>query len=148
MNTKTGIPAIQNLKFLLIIALVSGCSGPPMASVSGTAQTEDGISVAEGVLILAPIDEGNPNPGKPASANIKDGTFVLSTNGPDDGALVGRHRVKLSRAKLKNKLDCELKSEFSEVEIVDGENKLNLIVSAIQRRRSDKGDDDDDPEDQ
>jgi len=50
-----------------------------------------------------PVDTGTvgfePEKGRAASGTIKDGRFVLSTYGDDDGAIPGKHRVAVVATK-------------------------------------------------
>jgi hypothetical protein len=69
-----------------------GCSQPPDAElvpVSGRVFLGD-TPLAFGTVIF------QPQAGQAATGKIEpDGRFSLSTNQPDDGALVGRHRVRV-----------------------------------------------------
>jgi hypothetical protein len=51
----------------------------------------------QGKVMFAPVAKGDDvNPGKPAWGNIQpDGTFRLTTNKRDDGAVVGEHWVTI-----------------------------------------------------
>jgi hypothetical protein len=73
-----------------------GCEKSPydLAPVRGTV-TVDGQQLQEGKVMFTPVaKEGELNPGKPAFGRIgPDGTFVLSTYGNEDGAIVGEHGV-------------------------------------------------------
>jgi hypothetical protein len=75
-----------------LLLTLPGCSGgtPATGKVSGTV-THDGQPVTSGSLTFAPT---GGTVGKPASGIVKsDGSFTLTTYAPDDGAVVGRHKV-------------------------------------------------------
>lgn len=47
-----------------------------------------------GTLIFSPVAKDNPLAGKSAAAEVGvDGTYVLHTNSPSDGAKIGRHHI-------------------------------------------------------
>ncbi len=78
----------------LACVMLAGCGREQLASVTGVAM-HNGQPVKGGTFIFSPVGGATPaNPGKPASAVVKDdGSFTLGTYGKDDGALVGKHRV-------------------------------------------------------
>jgi hypothetical protein len=84
----------------LLIAGVAGCGRTSaehrVASVKGKV-VANGEAVKGGSITLQPIEVAGAaagSLGKPASGEVKDdGTFVLSTYGDQDGAVVGKHRV-------------------------------------------------------
>lgn len=79
----------------LVLALpATGCGKPkpPTAPVTGRVLL-DGKPVAGAAVMFEPVDGGVPARGSTAA----DGGFKLSTFGRDDGALVGRHRVSVSK---------------------------------------------------
>ncbi|MCA9239252.1 MAG: hypothetical protein KDA37_03595 [Planctomycetales bacterium] len=75
---------------LLALAL-GGChSRPPLGKVTGRV-TLDGKPLGFGKVMFQ-----NTHGGQPAIGDIEsDGTFVLSTFTPGDGAIVGSHRVRV-----------------------------------------------------
>ena len=79
----------------LLIGL-AGCSGgQPTAKVSGKV-THDGQGVTGGLVTFAPVASGSGamSAGKGATGQVQaDGTYVLSTEKPGDGAVIGRHKV-------------------------------------------------------
>ncbi|MGL4514995.1 MAG: hypothetical protein ACRCT8_18070 [Lacipirellulaceae bacterium] len=77
---------------ITVAAFVAGCdSGPPMGRVSGTVAL-DGKPLKFGSVMFQ-----HTAGGQPAQAQIQpNGSFVLSTFSPEDGARVGTHRVKVS----------------------------------------------------
>lgn len=70
---------------------LSGCNyGPPLGQVSGRV-TLDGTPLRFGKVMFQ-----NTQGGQPATGDIEsDGSFVLSTFSPGDGAIVGTHRVRV-----------------------------------------------------
>jgi len=79
--------------FLLALA-AAGCgkAKPATAPVTGRVLL-DGKPVAGAAVMLEPVGGGVPARGSTGA----DGSFTLSTFGRDDGALVGRHRVSVSK---------------------------------------------------
>lgn len=77
---------------------VAGCGPqqPAVAPVRGTV-TLDGHPLSTGRVSFEPVAAaGSAQGGRPAFGAIQpDGTFVLSTYGDGDGAIVGEHRVTL-----------------------------------------------------
>lgn len=87
-------PAIVKLLPILIFCFLltlPGCdSGPEMSAVSGTV-TLDGEPLRFGSVMFQ-----NVSGGQPAVGEIRpDGTFVLSTFRPEDGATLGSHRIRV-----------------------------------------------------
>ena len=120
----------------------SGCgeSGDEyqVAPVKGTV-TFNGEAVKGGSISLRPTTQvaGKEGvAGKPASGKVgDDGTFVLSTYGKEDGAVIGKHKVSyLPAIKGAESYDDKpapspyagLKPKTEEVEITAGENNLNI----------------------
>ncbi len=126
---------------LLGTAALSGCGKDPFptAPVQGKV-TYQGQPVTGGTVTLRPIGGGGAaNLGKPASGNVQpDGSFVLGTRGPTDGAVVGKHEVRYSAPAVA--FEGELKpgesvppSPFDglvpqqkEVEVAAGKNEINI----------------------
>jgi hypothetical protein len=82
--------------YLLLVAiatfnLVSGCHhGPTMAQVTGKVLYNH-KPLTFGVVMF------QPSGGQPARADIQpDGTFILSTYRLNDGAVVGKHKVRIT----------------------------------------------------
>jgi hypothetical protein len=77
--------------WLLIIVAISGCHhGPQMVPVTGKV-TLGGKPLAFGVITFQPPS------GQPAQGNIQsDGTFSLSTYKQGDGAVVGKHKIRIA----------------------------------------------------
>jgi hypothetical protein len=82
---------IALLPTLVLFAALIGCdNGPQIVPLKGKV-TYKGEPLKFGSVMLQPIA------GQPATAVIEpDGTFVLSTNKPGDGATVGENRVRVT----------------------------------------------------
>lgn len=83
-----------------ILVCLPGCGQAPFPVKPARGKVLcDGKPVASGSILFTPIAvAGKPEPGKPASATVgSDGSFVLSTFGRFDGAIVGKHRVVYSQ---------------------------------------------------
>lgn len=90
-----GLPAATLLVFVGVVGC--GSSGPKYAPVSGTV-TLDGKPYGDAVVVFLPkATPGNPNPGR-SSAGETDpkGHFVLKTDELKNGAVIGKHLVKIS----------------------------------------------------
>jgi hypothetical protein len=74
---------------LAMLACCGGCGkGPELAQVRGTVQY-DGKPLKEGKVLFTSVERG-----KPAAGQInQDGTYVLSTMRPGDGATPGKYKV-------------------------------------------------------
>lgn len=96
---------IRQTDWLLVVGAalligLPGCSGSggdyEVARVQGKI-TYQGQAVEGGSITFRPVNVANAKlgmMGKPASAEVQeDGTFVLSTYGEEDGAVVGEHEV-------------------------------------------------------
>jgi hypothetical protein len=119
--------------------LVAGCNSSgdfPTAPTRGRVVCE-GKPVPHVMVFFEPTETGKSAiVGKSGFAIAKeDGTFVISTYGNGDGAVVGHHRVRVGlphREDYPNfKCDCYLNSEvdFTEVDIKKGEkNEFELVL--------------------
>ena len=130
-----------------LLAGLSGCgagSGFKVAPVKGKL-THQGQPVKGGSITFQPLGAGDAKAdklGKPATAQVgDDGTFVLSTYGKEDGAVVGKHRVAYMAVFVAPK-DYDDKPPPSpyvglvpkpgEVEVKPGANEINLELVAPQ----------------
>lgn len=88
-----------SLSLCALVAASGGCggSGPKYAPVSGVL-TLDGKPYGDGVVVFLPkATAGNPNPGRSSAGETNDkGQFVLKTDELKNGAVVGKHLVKIS----------------------------------------------------
>ena len=105
----------------VFFAPMAGCSssGPPVAPVKGKV-TYDNKPVEGGSITLRPLSVGSGNSkgllGKPASGVVQaDGTFVLTTHKPSDGAVVGKHEISFLPASKPGKpFDPDKPVDYSE----------------------------------
>mgnify|MGYP001208946587 CR=1 FL=1 len=80
----------------LFLFLFVGCNTGGYAPVSGVI-TVNGKPYDKAVVSFQPIGTAeNPNPGRGSSAYTDaQGRFVLSSDDGDDGAVIGKHRVRI-----------------------------------------------------
>jgi hypothetical protein len=134
-----------------ICLAAAGCGGGafPVAKTSGQVLCE-GVPVPQAFVYFEPLQTGSAAiVGKAAFARADDqGRFVLTTYSSNDGAVVGKHRVRVDRPGYD--CACVLNSEVDvmEVEIVAGkqnEFEVNLPKKTGRERPAfDREDDDDD----
>src|SRR5262245_22428311 len=91
------IMRIRIASCLLLALVVLGCGGKKFAPVSGVV-TLDGKPYGMAAISFQPIgDKDNPNPGRGSNAfTDENGRFVLKSDGTEDGAIVGKHLVRIS----------------------------------------------------
>jgi hypothetical protein len=116
---------------------MTGCIGSefPTAPTYGRVICE-GQPVPHVTVIFEPLETGKSAlVGRSAFAVAKeDGTFVLTSYQPNDGAVIGRHRVRVGPPIPGDhpgfKCDCYLNSEVDlmEVDIKKGQNEFELIL--------------------
>ena len=96
MNKSLSLAGRAVLLAIGMLIAATGCSKAPydMAAVEGTV-TLDGQPLSEGKVLFAPVASGETaKAGKPGFGPLNaDGTFVVSTYGKEDGAVVGSHWV-------------------------------------------------------
>jgi hypothetical protein len=93
---KKALYAASLLSTVFAAMLLTGCSGDTMAtgSVSGKV-TYEGKPVEGGSLTFVP--DSPTGGGKPGVATIAaDGTYRVSTYGTNDGAVIGKHKIRFS----------------------------------------------------
>lgn len=88
---------LRSLIFVSISLALAGCSSAPefpVAKASGQVLC-DGKPVPSVRVYFAPVaQKGKKDTGRPASGNAgEDGSFVLSTFGDEDGAVIGKHNI-------------------------------------------------------
>ena len=136
------------ISLVLVAALLAGMTGCAwggaeykVAPVKGKV-TAKGEAVKGGSVNLQPMEVAGAKTGslgKPASGEVKeDGTFVLSTYGKEDGAVVGKHRVTympvLQGAKSYEDKPAPspyagLKAKPDQVEIKSGPNEIAIELA-------------------
>jgi len=105
---KTFPPSFIYFKILILI-LFAGCGDGqfPVRPAKGKVVCS-GKPVTSGSVTFTPIGAA----GKPASAAVgADGSFVLSTFGKFDGAIVGKHQVEFSVPEADNSENEELDAD-------------------------------------
>lgn len=121
----------------------SGLKEFPTAKASGKVLCE-GVPVPHARVLFEPIaNDKQANSGKAAMGEVsEDGTFVLSTYGNGDGAVVGRHRVKVLGANPRHYPDfsCECATNdidvVMEVEVAEGEeNSFEIVLTKVSGRK-------------
>lgn len=115
----------------LTAASVVGCGGsdgrPDLAPVSGTVMLNES-PLPVGQIIFQPISGGQPAVGRLS----EDGSFTLGTYGDDDGAAVGRHRVRVtSYSTQAGESDAEASGD-SLGELLVPERYANFSTSGIE----------------
>jgi hypothetical protein len=111
-----------------------------MAPVKGKVAFQDGQPVAGGNVILQPADD--PNVPSAIGEIQADGTFVMFTSKPGDGARIGRFHVLVQpvqddySARNPRPIDLKFsdpKTSGIEFEVKSGENTLNVTVHPPKR---------------
>ena len=141
---------------IVALATLSGCSGGgdfSTAKVTGRVVCE-GQPVGNVLVFFEPLTQGNNAlVGKQGIGRaIADGTFQVSTYGTNDGAVVGKHRVRVGwmEGQADGSCPCVVDSENDvlEVEVVAGEqNEFEVVLpkkTGKERPSLDVEDDDDD----
>jgi hypothetical protein len=87
---------LRLLSACLLAAALAGCSGSKYAPVSGVVKL-DGKPYPRAVVSFQPIGTpDNPAPGRGSSAYTDEaGRYVLKCDGTIDGALIGKHQVRI-----------------------------------------------------
>jgi hypothetical protein len=85
------------LLLLVFFVAVLGCSSKKLAPVSGRV-TLNGKPLANATVSFQPIAEGkSPDAGAGSTGKTdEDGRFTLKTSTGQEGAVVGKHRVRIS----------------------------------------------------
>jgi hypothetical protein len=81
----------------LMIAAIAGCNGgAKFAPVSGVVSL-NGKPYDKAIVVFQPMmTNDNPNPGRGSSAYTDaNGRFTLKSDGTQDGAVIGRHTVRI-----------------------------------------------------
>ncbi|QDU75868.1 hypothetical protein Pan97_29100 [Bremerella volcania] len=135
---------------LALAIFASGCSTKEfeVADVQGVCVC-NGTPITAGWIQFSPISEDSQTmPGKPAMGQIKqDGTFLLSTYSKGDGAVVGKHRIRITEPTMPDpseiaqgvpvpqKHNCQLPEELI-LEVKPGEANHFVIELEPKSRRT------------
>ncbi len=149
--------AMAAFTYCMTITMLAGCGGGlekfPTAPVTGTVLC-NGSPVEMAIVYFEPLREGDSPGGKQGYAlTDSNGRFTISTYGKEDGAVIGKHRVRVGPpARSDWECDCITNEErdVMQVDIVDGENDFEVVLPkkpANYRQRPALGDDDDEEED-
>lgn len=132
---------MQTRLFLLlagIASMLAGCgpgSGFPTAPTRGRVICE-GKPVPHVRVYFEPLETGKSALVGRSGYGIckEDGTFEISSYGDKDGAVIGRHRVRVGGPHPEDfpnyKCDCYLNSEVDlmEVDVKKGKNEFELVL--------------------
>lgn len=124
--------------------VLSGCDGRTKMNVAKTRGQVlcEGEPVQYATVYFEPLKEGkNANVGKQGIAYAdRQGNFVVTTYDQDDGAVVGKHRVRVGRplGELKSDVKCECilsdEVDVKQVEVEAG--KENTFEIALKKPAS------------
>lgn len=130
---------LKRMAFVLCAAVVAGCGAEgdfPTVATTGTVLCE-GKPVPYALVFFEPLQGGKSAlVGKQGIGNADEqGRFAISTYGEDDGAVIGRHRVRVGPPRGGGppgfKCNCVLNSEVdvTEVDVKKGErNDFELVL--------------------
>ncbi len=132
----------------VLVLAASGCGdGRDKKSVAATEGTVmcEGQPVPFVAVFFEPLAEGkSANVGKQAIGHCDaNGRFILSTYDSNDGAVVGKHRVRVGRpmgeARPGFKCDCALNEEIDVMEAVVESGRTNTFEVVLKKAtRADK----------
>jgi len=81
------------LQWALLLLALAGCGKPSRSVPAGGRALLDGQPIAGAAVLFSPVAGGVPG----RATTAEDGSFTLSTFDIGDGALVGVHRVGISK---------------------------------------------------
>ncbi len=144
-----------SIALLTVCVAFAGCGGNgfPTAQVTGRVVCE-GKPVAGAMVYFEPIKGSGTNglAGKQGfSYTDAEGKYVISTYEPggQDGAVIGKHRVRVGKGKAKCNCAMNEEVDLMEVEVkAEGKNEFELVLrkataQELARDKSRKGDDED-----
>lgn len=136
--------------------VLTGCGGSgieemPVASVTGVVQCK-GAPIQGGIIFFEPKQTGeSAKVGKTGMGRIDDqGRFTISTYGTEDGAVVGKHSVKVEKGDGPG-CDCTMLVSKVVIEVdveADGENNFTITLPEKTKRDAlmERAEEDDDDE--
>jgi hypothetical protein len=81
------------LQWALLLLALAGCGKPSRSVPAGGRVLLDGQPIAGAAVLFSPVAGGVPG----RATTAEDGSFTLSTFDVGDGAMVGLHRVGISK---------------------------------------------------
>lgn len=127
---------MHKLLIVSLLLLYCGCAGIeefPLAATSGTVTCE-GKPVAKAIVFFEPLPNASSAViGKQGYAlTDENGKFVVSTYAENDGAVIGKHKVRVGSSETTPKCDCALLADIPlmEVEVKAGvANTFELVLN-------------------
>jgi hypothetical protein len=122
---------LRGLIVLVTLACgLAGCDSDPTAvsavPAAGTV-TYKSKPLAKGTIQFV------PEVGRPASGEIVDGKFTLSTYGTDDGAIPGKHKVAVTSATEEKTKDGDTRLKHLIPEAYSGPDSSGLVIEIPKR---------------
>ena len=113
-----------------LLSVVQGCSGIeefPLGQISGSVTCE-GKPVPKAIVYFEPIRTGESAQVGQQGFGLTDenGKFAISTYGENDGAVIGKHLVRVGRSETTPACSCALVADnvLQEVEVKSGPNEF------------------------
>ena len=135
----SGLAACLAASGLMLLAGCGGIEQFPTAPVSGVVMC-DGKPVPMAMVFFEPIASGNDAiVGKPGFSRADaDGKFTLSTYGTGDGAVVGKHRVRVDTPPtgIPDGCDCRFSDtiDVMQVDVKEGGNEFTVNLPKAKKR--------------
>ncbi len=140
-----GIP-MYRFEVLILLAVLTwnvgcGTGSFPTSKVTGKVLCK-GTPVANARVFFEPLQTGKSAMVGKSGYGVadKEGAFVLSTYGDGDGAVVGRHRVRVDRAHPEDfpgfQCDCATNSEVDVMEVDVAAGRLNSFEVVLREKNS------------
>lgn len=127
----------------LVALLLGGCGGAekfPLVEVTGLV-TCNGMPVPKAMVYFEPVRSGETATiGKQGFALTDDqGRFVVSTYGDGDGAVVGKHLIRVGKSESSPPCDCALNSMTVLQEVqVGGEEPMEFTFELPKKSRQNR----------
>ena len=124
---------------LVCCVLLSGCGDGikrfPLGKVNGKVVCE-GVGVSNAMVYFEPLaSEGAMETGEIGHAISKDdGTFSVGTYGLDDGAVVGKHRIRVGRTEASGDCNCSLNAEVGLMEFEVKSGSVNELTVTLPKK--------------